>query len=105
MTTMTYHRFLRLQQVRELLGLRTTAIYGRVASGLWPPSVALTRDHAGRARSVAWVETECRRVVAAMIAGASDDDLRALVAQMTAARQRTIGIDATDERHGRAAAS
>jgi prophage regulatory protein len=46
------NRFLRLRQVKDLLGLSKSAIYARIGQGTFPKPVSLG------GRSVAWIESE-----------------------------------------------
>jgi prophage regulatory protein len=46
------NRFLRLRQVKDLLGLSKSAIYARIAQGTFPKPVSLG------GRTVAWIESE-----------------------------------------------
>lgn len=66
--------------VTSLLGLRTTAIYDHVKRELLTPPIRLTQ------RSSAWPEDEISAVITARIAGKSEDQIRALVRSLVAAR-------------------
>jgi prophage regulatory protein len=57
-------------------------IYAWIADGLFPPPVKLG------AKSSAWPASEVNTILAARIAGKSDDELRALVIELTEARKR-----------------
>jgi prophage regulatory protein len=70
----------RLPDVIERMGLSRSTIYGQVAAGLFPPPVSLG------ARSVAWPESEIVAVVGARIAGATAEEVRALVVDLVAKR-------------------
>jgi prophage regulatory protein len=48
----TSHRFLRLHQVKDFVGLSKSAVYARIAQGTFPKPVSLG------GRSVAWIESE-----------------------------------------------
>jgi prophage regulatory protein len=67
---------LRLPVVEAAVGLKRSAIYGRIARGLFPAPVELGP------RSVAWVKTEVEIIVAAIIQGASEAELRAEVTKL-----------------------
>lgn len=71
---------LRLPSVEAAVGFRRSAIYGRIARGLFPAPVELGP------RSVAWVKTEVEIILAAIIRGATEDELRAAVADIHRAR-------------------
>lgn len=73
---------LRIEAVKALTGTRShTGIYASVKEGLFPDSIPLGT------RAVGWPADEVQAVVAARIAGAADDELRALVQQLHAARR------------------
>jgi prophage regulatory protein len=62
------------------MGLSFSTLYRRMNAGLFPRSVVLGE------RAVGWPESEVEAVKAAMIAGQSDEDIRALVARLHTAR-------------------
>lgn len=73
---------LRLESVKTLTGIRSHAtIYAAVKDGTFPQAVPLGL------RSVGWPSDEVQAVTAARVAGAGDDELRALVQQLHAARR------------------
>lgn len=76
------YRLLRLPEVLDTTGLRTTAIYARAKAGLFPPPIKLTQ------RSSAWPESEVTSVISALVAGKTEDEIRQLVAQLVAERAR-----------------
>lgn len=71
---------LRLPTVKAQCGLSRSTIYLRIAQGLWTRPVSLG------ARSVAWPAGEVAALNAARIAGKSEDEIRALVVKLQAAR-------------------
>ena len=73
----------RRRQVEAATGYSRSTIYLRISQGLWPKPVGLG------ARAVGWPESEVAAINAARIAGQSDDDIRALVTQLEAARTAT----------------
>jgi len=75
-------RMLRLPSVLERAGHKRSSHYAKVASGLWTPPVSIS------SRSVAWPEDECEALLAARVAGQSDDEIRTLVTRLIAARSR-----------------
>jgi prophage regulatory protein len=77
---MTY-KILRLPQVMEECGLARSTIYLRVKQGLLPAPISLGM------RSVGWPQTEIEAINAARIAGQTDDQIRALVAELQANRK------------------
>ena len=71
---------LKLDEVCRRSARKTTAVYQRVKDELFPPPIKLT------ARSSAWLESEVDAVNAAVVAGASDEELRTLVRELVARR-------------------
>lgn len=72
---------LRLPAVKSESGLSRSTIYLRIAQGLWPKPVNLG------VRAVGWPSAEIAALNAARIAGKSDDEIRALVVKLEAARK------------------
>lgn len=72
---------LRLPAVKAESGLSRSTIYLRISQGLWPRPVSLG------ARAVGWPSYESEALNAARIAGKSDDEIRALVVRLEAARK------------------
>ena len=74
-------QILRLPAAMALNGLSRSSTYNHIAQGLWPKPVAIG------ARAVGFPAAECEAVIAARIAGKSDDEIRALVARLVSARK------------------
>ena len=74
---------LRLPAVQARLGLGRSTIYAHIDDGLCPKPVKLG------ARAVGWPSSEISAMTAARIAGQSDDQIRALVVKLEAARNAT----------------
>lgn len=73
---------LRLEAVKAVTGVCShTSIYNAIKAGLFPDSIPLGT------RAVGWPADEVQAVTAARVAGAADDELRALVQQLHAARR------------------
>ena len=72
---------LRLPAVETETALRRSTIYNRITQGLWTQPVRLGP------RSVGWPASEVEAINAARIAAKSDEQIRALVAQLHAARK------------------
>lgn len=72
---------LRLPPTLAKTGDSRSTHYAKVAAGLMPPAVRLG------ARSVGWVEREVDAVLAARIAGKTDDEVRELVRELVASRR------------------
>jgi len=73
-------RLIKLPRVCDLCALRVTSVYQQEKAGLLPPRIKLTQ------RSSAWVEDEIAAINAARIAGATNEQIRRLVADLVAAR-------------------
>jgi prophage regulatory protein len=72
---------LRLPAVKSETGSSRSTIYLRIQEGLWPKPVKLGP------RSVGWPTSEVIAINAARIAGKSDDEIRALIIKLEAARK------------------
>ena len=73
----------RLPELKTILGLSRSSVYGHVAQGLLPKPI-----HIG-ARAVGWLSHETDAILSARIAGKSTDEIRALV--LTLMSQRAQG--------------
>ena len=78
----TSFRLLRLDAVMQATGFKQTHLYEQTCSGLFPRAVKIG------ARAVAWPAHEVEAVIAARIAGMSDDDLRTLITELELQRTR-----------------
>lgn len=76
---------LRLPAVKARSGRSRSATYNDIAQGL------LTRPVSIGARAVGWPEHEIDAIVAARIAGKSDDEIRDLVSKLESARKAEFG--------------
>jgi prophage regulatory protein len=72
---------LRLPAVKSESGLSRSTIYLRISQKLWTKPVSLG------ARAVGWPSDEVAAINAARIAGKTDEEIRALVARLEAARK------------------
>jgi len=75
------HTILRIPAVKSESGLSRSTIYLRIAEGLWTRPVRLG------ARAVGWPSDEVAAINAARIAGKTDEEIRALVEKLEAARK------------------
>ena len=75
----------RIRDMRAATGLSKSTIYDRIKKGLLPPSVKIADQ------AVGWPSDEICRIVAAQIAGHSDDVIKALVRQLVQDRQLEQG--------------
>ena len=75
------HTILRIPAVKSESGLSRSTIYLRIAEGLWTKPVSLGP------RAVGWPSDEVDALNAARIAGKTDEEIRALVAKLEAARK------------------
>jgi prophage regulatory protein len=73
-------KILRLPDVKVLTGMSRSTIYGRMADGLFPGQVRLGP------RMVGWPEVEVLAINRGRMRGATEDQIRALVAALKAAR-------------------
>ncbi len=71
----------RLPAVKSESGLSRSTIYLRITQGLWTKPVSLG------ARAVGWPSGDVATINAARIAGKSDEEIRALVVKLEAARK------------------
>lgn len=63
---------------------RRAALYGDIKEGLFPRPVKIGK------RACAWPSHEVDRIIEARISGASEDQLRILVAQLVAERRAQV---------------
>ncbi|MGH8503515.1 MAG: helix-turn-helix transcriptional regulator [Gammaproteobacteria bacterium] len=73
-------RILRCSAVTDASGDAKSTLYNRISQGLWTRPIKLGKRNSG------WPEHECDAINAARIAGKSDDEIRALVKELEAAR-------------------
>lgn len=73
--------FIRIKQLIAKTGRKSSWLYVQTADGLLPQPIK-----SGRASL--WIESEIDAVLAAEAAGASNDEIRALVQELVAARTR-----------------
>ena len=76
-------RILRLPACKDKSGDSRSTTYQKIKDGLWPPPVAIGP------RSRGWVEHEIEAVLAARVAGKSDEEIRSLVASLVDSRRRS----------------
>lgn len=75
---------LRLPAVKSQSGYSRSTIYLRISQGLWTKQVSLGP------RCVGWPSSEVAALNAARIAGKPDEEIRALVAKLEAARKAAL---------------
>lgn len=73
-------RIVRERERKDVTGIPTSSWYDLVTAGLATPAVKLSKYTAG------WPYTELAALNAARIAGKSEDEIRALVKRLVAAR-------------------
>ena len=78
------HTILRFPAVKAETGHSHSTHYLRISQGLFTKPVSLG------ARAVGWPSNEVAAINAARIAGKTDDEIRALVAKLEAARKTVI---------------
>ena len=85
---------MRAERVEALTGFTPSSRDREIRNGLFPPAIKLSPDT--KCRAVGWIESEIAAVNAAKIAGAGEDELRRLVAELVAARGRKDGAPCHD---------
>jgi prophage regulatory protein len=78
---MSYPRIVRRPEVLEFLQISRSNLYDKINKGLWPKPLSLG------ARAVGFLSTENEKVLAAMIAGQSEDEIKELVQSLMSARK------------------
>lgn len=74
------HTILRIPAAKAQSGYSRSTIYLRIAQGLWTKQISLGP------RCVGWPANEVSALNAARIAGKTDEEIRALVVKLEAAR-------------------
>lgn len=74
-------RILRKSLATDQFGISNSTFYARIKDGLIPPPISLG------ARAVGWLSTELDQVLAYVVAGKSDDEIRELVNQLVEQRK------------------
>lgn len=73
--------FVRMPEVQHRLGgMGRSTVYDHIEAGLLPKPTRFG------ARAVGWLESRIERIIAARIAGKSDDEIKAMVSDMNAGR-------------------
>ena len=85
----------KLSRLEHNLGIGRATVYRRISEGLLPPAI----PGAGHAKRALWPSYEIERVMAAQIAGKSDDEMRQLVKQMVK-RRATLLDEVSKEARG-----
>ncbi|MGE6462285.1 helix-turn-helix transcriptional regulator [Pseudoalteromonas tetraodonis] len=80
MSKYAYPKIIRRPQVLKNTGWSKSTLYNRLKDGLFPPAISLG------ARACGWVESECDKLIQAMIAGYSEQQLKDLVQDIVANR-------------------
>jgi prophage regulatory protein len=80
-TTPRRPQVFRLRDLRPEFGLAGSTIWKMTKAGTWPKPIKLT------GKSVGWLAAECDEVLRARAAGLGDDEIRALVQRLEAARR------------------
>ncbi len=75
----------RLPTIQAELGLSRSSVYGHIAQGLFPKPIQIG------SRAVAWLSHETDAIIAARIAGQSDDQIRELVIELMNQRSKIQG--------------
>jgi len=72
----------RLPMLQSEVGLSRSSVYGHIAKGLLPKPIQIS------SRAVAWLSHETDAIIAARIAGKSDDEIRELVSELMSQRSK-----------------
>lgn len=72
----------RKPEVLKRFGISNSSLYARINEGLLPPPISLGY------RAVGFLSHEIDEVLAAMVVGKSNDEIRLLVAELVAKRQQ-----------------
>ncbi len=75
------YRIERKPEVLEKTGLSRSTLHLRIKQGLFVPPISLG------ARAVGWLSTETDTILAAMVAGKSQAEIKQVVCQLIAARK------------------
>jgi len=75
-------KIIRLSEVLNVLPLSRTTMYLKVKNGLLPPAISLGE------KAVGYIEHEYQTVLASMIAGDSEDEIKELVKTLINDRQK-----------------
>jgi prophage regulatory protein len=78
----------RRNDVLNQLKISRSNLYTKINQGLWPAPIQLG------ARAVGWLSNENEQVLAAMISGQSQDEIRELVKRLIKDRQQFKGVAA-----------
>lgn len=78
------HTILRIPAAQTQSGYSRSTIYLRITQGLWPHQISLGP------RAVGWPANEIEALNAARISGKTDDEIRALVLKLEAARKAAV---------------
>jgi prophage regulatory protein len=76
----------RRREVLTLLKMSRSSLYKKIDQGLWPKPIQLG------ARAVGWLSNENEQVLAAMIAGQSQDQIKQLVITLVEKRKMFKGV-------------
>lgn len=74
-------RLLPLAEVESKTGSKKSRLYNRIAAGLFPPPIKF-------GKSSLWPSNEVDALIVATIRGASDDEIRRIVARLVDERMR-----------------
>lgn len=83
---MNYPKIVRRPEVLELLQISRSNLYKKIEQGLWPKPIQLG------ARAVAWLSNENEKLLAAIIAGQSKEEIKQLVKTLEEARKQYKGV-------------
>ena len=79
--TSNYSQLLRLALVSKQTAMPKSSVYAAISKGTFPHPIKLGE------RMVAWLQSEVTAIINARIAGKSNDEIKALVIDLEAARK------------------
>lgn len=83
---MNHLKLQRRPEVLNRLQVSRSTLYKKIEKGLWPKPISLG------SRAVAWISTENEQVLAAMIAGQSQEEIKQLVKTLEDKRKQMKGV-------------
>jgi prophage regulatory protein len=83
---MNYPKIVRRPEVLELLQISRSNLYKKIEQGLWPKPISLG------SRAVGFLSAENEQMLAAMIAGQSQEEIKKLVTILEESRKQFKGV-------------
>jgi prophage regulatory protein len=83
---MNFPKLVRRPALLELLQISKSTLYTKIQNGLWPAPVSLGL------RAVAWISIENEQMLAAIIAGQTQEEIKQLVKTLEENRKQFRGM-------------